>query len=629
MVLDALRKRSGSIVIKILFGLLILSFAAWGVGDMLRRGVSPDTVAEVGGVPIHPRTITEDYRRETAQLRQLLGGKFDAEQAKALGILDIVLERHITRTLFDLAVRDLKLSSSDALVLRAIQNDPNFKGIAGVFDKNVFRQILAQNGLNEDIYVNLLRGDLARRQLLKSIEGGAQPPAGLTEELARVRGEKRSAELALIAHANITGLPQPSDEQLIAFHKDNAQAFTAPEYRKLSFLNLTPGDLIDTIAVADADLASAYEERKAEFGVAEKRDLHQILFLDEASAKTAHERLAKGEDFGKVAKEVAGQDPGSLAIGKLAKTELLPEVAEPAFALAPGAYSAPIQSPLGWHILRVMGIEKGVQKTFDEVKNSLRDQLAKEKAIEALYKLVRKLEDELAGGATLEEVAQRLGLKSGKVEAVDAQGRALDGQPAAGLPAGETFLKTAFATSASADSQVTDNGDEGFFVVRVDNVTAPAVRPFAEVKDAVTQAWNLRERETKARDLAGAIQQAVKNGQGFAAAAGAYGFKVETAAAFPRQADAKSKGALSAEITDALFRAQVNEVVSAPGADGVYVAKLTAVHPFDPKADPTALKSVADELRAGLNGDLQAQFAAALRGVYKVRVNRAALDQIN
>lgn len=479
--LEAIRKRSASILVKLLFALLILSFAAWGIGDMIRGRASIERVAQVGDVDITPDQLNREFQRELDRLQPLFGGRLDRDQARNMGLVNGVLKEMIDRTAFNIAAGELGVLIGDDLLRTEIRGNPAFQNTFATFDRFVFEQTLRNNGLSESGYIDLMRGDMARGQLLQGFRDGATAPKAMLNALFRYRAERRIAETVFVASEKMTRIEEPGEDDLITFHKENATRFTAPEYRALTVLTLLADDLAKEIAVPEERLSEAYEERRDEFNQPERRKVQQMVLLDEATARDALEKLNAGSAFADVAKEVAGMDAQAVELGLLQRDELLAELAEAVFSMPLNVASDPVQSPLGWHVLRVSEIEAGHLRSLDEVRGELSDVVAKELAIDDLFELSNKLEDSLGGGATLEESAARLNLKLATVRAVDATGRDPQGESVTTLPPNPQVLNVAFETPDTEESALTELGNDGYFIVRVDEVTPDTLRPLAEV----------------------------------------------------------------------------------------------------------------------------------------------------
>lgn len=174
-----IRSKVGSIVAKFFAFFLILGFGAWGIQDMLGYQVGGGgAVAEVGDVKIGPQRLYSDVYSEINRYRQVFGAGFSIDQARQFGVIDNVLNRQINAAAVQQGAQELGVAVSDNMVRAVIVAEPMFKGMAGNFDRNRFRELLANNGLTEEGYVQQVREQLSTQQLVGSLAGGARAPKG-------------------------------------------------------------------------------------------------------------------------------------------------------------------------------------------------------------------------------------------------------------------------------------------------------------------------------------------------------------------------------------------------------------------------------------------------------------------
>ena len=614
--LQAIRKRSGSILVKLLLGLLILAFASWGIGDVIRTRVADAPVATVGGIDISAQELSTELRRR-------LRGAADLEQARAMGLVDALLDLLVQRALFDLGGDGLGIMVSDGLVKAQILAMPAFQDAVGGFNPARFQQSLARLGHSEERYVAALRGDMERDQLLESIRSGGRAPRDLVDAIYRHRRESRIAETFFVADADMPDPGAPDDGALDKYHQDNAHLFTAPEYRKITAAVLRAADLAKGIAVPEDSLRQAYEEREDEFNQPERRHVLQMVLGDLAAAGRARDLLSGGADFADVADKVTGQV--AVDLGLLSRDELLPELADAAFALSEGSTSAPVKSPLGWHLLRVVKITPAHHQGFEEVRAELAESIASERAIDSLFELANRLEDALGGGATLEEAAAQSDLAVLRIEAIDARGRNETGTPVSGLPLGPEFLRAAFETAEGQESALTEAGSDTYFVLRADAVTAPVLRPLAEVRDQVVAGWKEDRRGEAAQAAAEALLQTVKEGRDGKEVAAAAKAEYGVSEPFTRRPTAAVQRLPASLISD-VFALSPGEAVMGRSSGGYTVARLKEVVAAHPGSDGVA--ALRREMEQAVRSDIVTQFADALRARYRVTKNPAAFDRL-
>src|SRR5579863_789048 len=427
--LQAIRSKADSLIVKILFALLIVSFCGWGVYDVLLRATPDISVATVGDLKIGPDELNRSVQNRINQLRQVFGGGFDLEQAKQLGIVDQQLDQLINADLIGLEVGRLKLAASDDAARAQILDNPAFKGPNGQFDPQRYRLLLAQNGYTEQQYEAGLRSDIVRGDLIQAVAAGAAAPKPLVDALYRNQAEKRVAETVFLPFALVTDIGQPSDADLQQFHDQHEDLFRAPELRSFTIAVMSVDDMAKTIDVSDADLKDEYERRKSEFELPERRHIEQVIAPDQATAEQVENALKSGKTLAAAAE--AAKLPAPQDLGTIAKKDLDASVADATFALPQDGVTTPIKSAFGFNILHVLAIEPPRTQSFDDVKAALRTDLQRNDASDALDRLGKRVEDKLAGGASVETVASDLGLKLVKVNDTDHTGHTVDGGTAA------------------------------------------------------------------------------------------------------------------------------------------------------------------------------------------------------
>ena len=625
IMLDAIRKRSGSVVVKVLLGLLILSFGVWGVNDVFFPGPGRATVASVGNAKIVGIELQNEINREASNLQRRFGN-VDREQLRAMGIGMQVVERMVAQALYDQEAAALGLVVSDAIVPDLIRENPAFFGSLGRFDRLVYAQALRNVGYSEETYLQSIRRDIRRSQLLSAMVGGTTPPKTMLDGLYRYRNEKRDAEVLFIRDVDVPTPEDPGDNLLLSVYQSNPEAFTAPEYRKLTAAVIAVEDLAKDIDVTDDELRAAYARERNRFVVPERRTVRQMAFADRAQADAAHAKLTAGGDFAAVAKEVLGAEPASLELGSMTRAQAFTELAGAIFSLTLNSFSEPVESPLGWHVLQVTAIESGSEEPFENVREELARSVSHDRAGDIMLGLSTKLEDELANGTSLEDAGAKLNISVVAIAGVDAAGRAPNGDPVDNLPRAANFLDTAFSTQRGVESRLTEGGTESYFIVRVDDVTPPALKPFASVRGEALAMWQADRRKEGARNLAtDLLQRLAADGSSLAALGQAQKLKVE--ATGPLLRNSRQGGTQPQVLRDVVFATDVGSYGMAEASTGVYIAQVTGIQVADPANDPAGLKRLRDELKAGLESDVRTGFSEGLRQSYPVTINRKAVDE--
>ena len=619
-----MRKRVGSVIIKIFVVLLVLGFGAWGVQDMLgyQVGGGSNDVAVVGGEDLSGRGLYSDVYGEINRMREFMGNSFNIEKARQLGVVDAVLERQINSAAIRIGARELGIVISDALVREAVLQEPMFRGLAGNFDGERFKQILKSNGLTEKNYIARVREDLVRQQLVNTLNAGVIVPARLVDQVYSFREETRDVEIGFVADSAVPEISGTGDVELREYYTKHKKMFTAPAYRAVNFVRLNAADLARNIEISDDNVLKAYSDRLDEFTVEERRNIRQILLSDEVTAKTAEEKVKKGEDFLDVAQEVANQDKATAELGILTRGDLLPDLADPVFQLSMGGISAPIKSSLGWHVMQVVAITPGKTKSFDEVKAEVKEALALQKAIDVIFDISNRFEDELAGGASLAEAASRLGLEVEKLGALDRAGNDSSGEAIANLPLGD-FVGTAFSAIEGEDSAMIESGDDGFYILNVTKVTPPALRPFSSVKDQVAAAWKSEKRREGAQSLAAVIVGAVGDGKKLEDGPSGWNIKIRSVLGVRRQGNQPEK--IGNKLAQKVFKLKLGEAAMERVGNGYEIAVLKKIISA-PVGPSESKKNVESQIVQSIRNDLNSQLVAGFRKNAGVSINRRAID---
>ncbi|NTU76240.1 MAG: hypothetical protein HGA90_00235, partial [Alphaproteobacteria bacterium] len=452
--LQVMRDMSKSWIFKGLMLLLIVSFGIWGIGDMFRGNPQQRTVAEVGKVGISVMELESNFRATLPEARRVFGPELTDQQAREKGVLDRTLYILIEHATFNQEAKRLGLDVSDKVILSKVAANPKFRDRDGKFDMQLWRRALGKTGISERYFMDEERHQEARGLIFNALKNDLKTPQTLVDYLYRARGAKRILEVLTLAHANMNGVPAPDEAALKTFHEDHGDLFAAPETRAMTIAKLASDDAIKGLELSEEDLKNAYDSRSAELTRPEQRDLTQAVVSDEDKAKAIAEAAKTGTPL-----SVAAKAKGASAVDLKGVDEksILPELYTSVFAMEEGQIEGPLKSPLGWHVVQLRKVHPSGKPSFDEVKKELRESLQKERAADAVARAVNQLDDALAAGKALEDIADGLSLRLIKIPALEANGKTPDGKDPGELPAKNDVLKVAFNQGAGETSSIIDD----------------------------------------------------------------------------------------------------------------------------------------------------------------------------
>lgn len=571
--LSAIRAFAKSWVALILIGLLIVSFAVLGLSDVFRGGLS-DWVIKAG-----PRTVgAAEYRQAfdnfRQQAEQQYGQPITTQEAAEAGLDDRLLNELATQEAFAAALQSAGVQPSDKLVAEQLRRIPAFfNSVSGQFDKDLYRQRLAENGMTEASFEQRVRDDIAQNQFATALANGFTAPRAYTA-LGAIYGLEARDITSFSITPQMVGEPAaPTDAQLQAFMKENAARLTRPEQRILTVVRFSPDQVSANLPVSEEDVKKRFEFRKDTLSTPETRSLVQIPVKDAAAAGAVAARLAKGEAPQAVAKSL-GVDP--VIYEDKPQTAIVDhKVAAAAFALPEGQVSGPIQGDLGLAVVKVEKVTPGHEVTLEEVRPQIEAELRKDAAAEKVYALSQAYEDAHAEGASLTEAAQKAGVPAVTVGPVTAEGRGPQGEPVNGVTA--KILQTAFGLAQGGESDIEEGGDGTYYAVRVERVIPAALPPLAEVKPQLTRAWMLREMVKRMETRAGELAERLRKGESPEKVAASIGSRVVRTVGVDR-ASAQSNQSLSPDALNKAFAAKPGEVFTAQGVQFEFVVgKLEAI----------------------------------------------------
>lgn len=609
----------------VVMGLLVVSFAIWGIGDIF-RGSSSRTVAKIGKTEISIDLFRQSFNDRVQQLSRQVGRPVSTERARAEGLDRQLLGQMIAEAALDQRTRQLGLNMSDADVARHITEDPAFRGPSGQFDRLRFEQLIRNAGYNEPRFVAEQRRTMLRRQIVNTLIGDVKAPTSSIESLHRYIKEQRTIQYVVLDRDHAGTIATPTADELAKYYDDHKLAFRAPEYRKVVFLPLTADEVAGTIEVSGDDIRRAYDAQKAKYATPERRQVEQIVFTNADDAAKAAEKLAAGTTFQALATE-RGLSEKDVDLGLMAKTDFVdPTIGEAAFSLQEGANSGVVNGRFGPVILRVAKIEPATTSSLAEVEGQIRQDLATARAKDELGKLRDKIEDELASGLRIDEVAKKLGLKTRLIEAVDRSGRDPDGQAVAGLPAGVDVVASAFSSDVGIENEALTLPGGGFVWFDVAGVTRSRDRSLDEVKDKVEARWRddavAARLDAKTKEMV----EKLKTGTPLAEVAAAEKLEVKTASELTRSG---ASTAVSAKTVDAAFSTAKDAAGSAEGQTATerVIFRVTdiVVPPYDPAS--AEAKQLTDSVRSAVGDDLFAQYIGRLQSDLGVTISQAGLNQ--
>lgn len=618
--LDAIRRGSTGWVAKILLAVLVFSFAIWGVADVF-TGWGRGSIAKVGDREIRADDFQRAFQNELRTIQSRSRQRISTEDARAAGLDNRILSQLMAWAAVGEHAGELNLALSDATLLEALKKDPAFAGPDGTFSRIGFENTLYRSGFTERGYLALRRDDELRKQLTDALTKSIVIPETMVDVTNAWQGETRQVEYFTIDADKVITVPEPDEAQIKETYEKNKSKFMAPEYRKLAVLVLSPDDLKKQMDVSEEEITTSYEDTKESYNTPERRRVQQIPFKDRAAADAAKKSITEGKSFGTIAQE-SGARTTDIDLGLVKKSDLIdPKIADAAFALDKDSISDVVEGRFATVLLRVTDIQPAVVRTFDEVKDEVRNNLAKQKAEAKMLDLHDEIEDNRGAGKTLKEIAELLKLQYYDVPATDSLNKDKDDKQAIPLQDVRGIMKTAFDSQVGLENDSVELADGSYAWVDVVDITEKKLKPFEAVKDEAKKLTMDNERARKLNELAAKLVDKANSGEALTALAKEAGDpKVEATPPFARKTEPQGLTKAAVQQAFALPLGKTGSTTSVHD-DSRTIFKLTNIQAAKPPTEQQR-ETISREISTEITNDVLGEYVAALQTRLGATINQ-------
>ncbi len=499
---------------KFILILTALSFMSlFGVSGYMGSVGKNKPVIKVDEYEVLQSDIAQRLEQQMQLAKGLFGDNLDINDNIKNAMLQGIVQKALTDTIIQKTADVQNINISDNLVRKIIYSQAEFLDANGNFDLQKLRRVLAASGWTEKRYIDSLKLDIIKQQLIQNPADYMHVPTILAKYLTQAENQKRIFKYVKVDPAKVKIDREISQDEIEQYYEDFNAEFVAPEERDVSFIVLSTDDIAAKINISDADVEAYYQENIAQFETPETRDVLQMVFDSEETAHKASQALKEGQDFYKVAKELAGQDKSATDLGYVSQDMLIADMAEPVFAAAKNDVIGPVKSEMGWHLMKVVGIKSGAKMDKNKANNKIVDTLRKDRAYEEAYEISSQIEDKIGAGATLADIAKEMNVKIYEVKGLSEDGKAQSEPKAyASLLKSNDFVDTAFSYNVDEVSQVVET-DDGFMVLKVNAIRDAHPKTIDEVKGEIEALWETNERNAIAQEIVNDVMHDLETGE--------------------------------------------------------------------------------------------------------------------
>lgn len=626
--LSTIRQLLDNWIVRIFFGILIIVFVFWGIANVVTLIGSSTAVATVAGnaVPLAP--VQTAYQNAINRYAAQSGGKAPSATLRRI-FAGQAVGQAIDRATMAREVNRLGVAAAPTALRHEIFAIAAFQGTDGKFSKATFNQVLAQNHITPDQFMTELGSSIDADQVVQAVSAGAIAPQPLVNQLSNFLGQSRSAAYVELPFAAATAPNPPALAVLRRFWRNHPGRFSTPEQRTIQVAVLAPSLLAPTLTISQSAIKAQYQTDIARYQTPAKRTVEIITAESADSAKALASAWRSGKDWAAMkaaanaatATAVTFQDaqPDSLPSGRLSKA---------VFAASPDIVTGPIKGAIGTYVFKVTAATPAGATPLAQVADQIKAALQLRAARAKIDAIMPKLQDALSANTPLDKMPADLHLTLTTLT-INAQGQQSDGSPAT-IPGPPTLrqavINAAFTTPQGAALSFHKAPGDNDFILSVNKITPPQLKPYDSVKAAVLADWTAHQLEHAQNIAATQLVTAVKSGQTLAQAASAAGLPMTVVGPFGRS---KLPKPLPKRLLPILFALKQGQPTMVETRVGFVVATVTAITPPTGQAAKNLHTQLAKVLDNSMQTAILQSFATGLRQRDHVKINDKIVHQIS
>lgn len=482
--LDFLRKNASGPFGFALIILLVLAFSVWGIGDIFRNYDS-GIIARIGDREINSQEYLFRYNREINRISNELERFISNEEARDSGLDIQVLSNLLVEKSINSSADVMKLRPSDSSLKERIKNTSAFRNAFNQFDKNVFIQVLRQNGITEDLFFKMERDTIVQSQIYRALFENINISQEFSNLIYRFQNENRSVDYVILSFndkdaSNI----EINSEELVSYYNKNLENYKTEASRSFTIIQLLKSDLASDINVEEKFLEELYEINIDNYQTPEKRSYYLIPYNSIEEANIALNNYSDGFDIDLILSQ-RGLSIDDVIQSQLAFDEgLNEEISEVVFDIEKNKLFGPIQGPFGPTLIYVSEIYPSFKKDFSEVRSQIEQNYKLEKSQDKVYELYNIIEDQRAEGLTLEEIAETNNIKISSYSSINILGYNFNNFDLS-EDLKSTIIENVFQSDLDYGMDPIEDSDGNIVFLRIDNIEKEKQREFESVKEIV------------------------------------------------------------------------------------------------------------------------------------------------
>ncbi|MCK5284258.1 MAG: peptidyl-prolyl cis-trans isomerase [Alphaproteobacteria bacterium] len=621
---------SGGLGKFILFGFLVLAVGGLimtDVGGFFRGGVSNSDVAAIGKEKISIQSFDRTLRMTLSQIG------LSPQDAYKAGYVNQLLASEIRSSLLSQAAKKQGIYVDKTRITKQIKTIIAPYVEEGQSEKDILNRILLNQGMSEKDFIESIGQDTRNSLLTAGLSNGfAEISEDIARDLYRHKMEQRDIEYVVFMNNEIKNISVPTDKQLEGLYLSTKENYAQPEMRRFKLVTIKDDALKKTLEISKEEIRNIYDDNIDLYTTNESKTLDMALLDTEEHAKFIIFTLNKGKSLKDSVKEITKKTTGYIGEKDFEKEDLVENIKDKVLtATKIGTIIGPVQSPLGWYVVVVKKITPEKIKNFEDVKKDIKEELMETLLIDQQYALANNVDDLLASGSSLEDVAEQIDLNIQMLSAVNRYGQTMDNKD--GLDKHKeiktTILEVGFELEEDETSPVFEAANGRFMAIYLEKLTSKTYTPYNnEIKKELSSRWiNDQKRVSNRIKTMKYLADLNENKQTLENLAKTHKKTLYTKTNIKREDD--PKGILTMRSVMNLFEADINRTILIDIDGGVAIANIKNFKwPEEITTKSTGFEELKRDISAKTQREALMMYLEKIQNQYNAKTNQTLLERV-
>ena len=611
--LRALRNKSQSFLFKIFLVLIVIGFAAWGVGDLTGNKIPP--IFKSNDFEISYEQIINDFNRSRATNT----GTIDIQTAIQNGFLENVLISNKAKLILNQEAEYLDLTIPRLILKKQISDNDQFKenlNNKDVFSEKKFNSLLRNNNITESEYIENLQLQLLNNKIFDHIYDINFYNKSFSQDF--LKWQNRKLDLDYIFTPYVKKINELlNDNSKKEYYNKNISDFKVPKLRNLSFILFKPDLFYEDIIISEEQITNSYNERISEFKTPETRSYLQVIFKKKEKADEFYKKVLDNNDFINQAK-LLNLNETDIKFSNISKNDLTKNIKDIIFKIPNKGLIQPFKTNFGFHVVQINTINKEKVKLIEEVFDIIKKDITHDIATEKLYENIEFINDLAFSGNNLNEIiklSKIKNLKINKILNVSKTGDIYDKFKPKKSNLNKKFIDEIWKLDVNEVSELLEIKDNEFVLLNIDDEIAETQLTYSDAEKLVSERLNeeLKVKTTKFKSENNFKQASPKN--------------LIKIVNLKRTNNKNLSKVFNNYVINKIFKTKVGKLNSVETLTGILTFKILK-ESYDLKFDNKSIEQIDNNFKENMLSDIQSHYYKNFETFHKIKTNLKSLDSL-